>query len=62
MPSGTVPTSAHRTASPRNTGPSTQERTMRGSGKLYGAIARHRALRREDVQAYAPSALRDVFG
>lgn len=42
--------------------PETQERTMRNSGRLYGAIARHRALRREDVAAWAPEAVAEVFG
>jgi len=39
----------------------TQERTLRGSGKLYRAIARHRALRRVDVKQHAPSALNEIF-
>lgn len=41
--------------------PVTQARTMRTSGKLYGAIARHNALRSDDVAEHAPRALSGIF-
>ncbi len=42
--------------------PATQARTLRASGRLYGAIATHNALRPEDVATFAPSAYAEIFG
>ncbi len=39
----------------------TQQRTLRNSGRLYGAIARKNALERADVETWAPSAVAEVF-
>jgi beta-glucosidase len=41
--------------------PATQERTARGSARLYGAIARANALGREMVAEHAPAALGELF-
>lgn len=40
----------------------TQERTLRGSGKLYGAISRTRGLTRDITAQYTPALLPSLFG